>query len=184
MMLVLSDKYHLEVHLGSHLGEHDDLRVETFELQRGDMVLFASTLRRRGLAALPGVGKQVVLFRFLTHDERHKWVDVERFILDPLPGAKDELASRPRGDGPLPNPGLSATRGSTSPSARDCGARSVCRGLSSWTTGWPLWVRQATAAHTTRCYWPSLPWTPPTPCATCTWRKATSCGRAGHHGWT
>ena len=104
MMLVLSDKYHLEVHLGSHLGDHDALRVETFEFQRGDMVLFASTLRHRGLAALPGLGKQVVLFRFLTPDERHKWVDVERFILDPLPGAKDELASRPRGDGPLPNP--------------------------------------------------------------------------------
>ena len=45
MMLVLSDKYHLEVHLGSHLGDHDALRVETFEFQRGDMVLFASTLR-------------------------------------------------------------------------------------------------------------------------------------------
>ena len=107
MMLVLSDKYHLEVHWGSHLGDHDALRVETFEFQRGHMVLFASTLRHRGLAALPGVGKQVVLFRFLTLDERHKWVDVERFILDPLPGVKDELASRPRGDGPLPNPPLS-----------------------------------------------------------------------------
>ena len=67
------------------------------------MVLFASKLRHRDLAWLPGVGKQVVLFRFLTPDKRHKWVDVGRFILDPLPGAKDELASRPRGDGPLPN---------------------------------------------------------------------------------
>ena len=103
-MLALSDKYHSEVHLGSHLGNHDALRVETFEFQRGDLVLFASTLRHRGPAALPGVGKQVVLFRFLTPDERHKWVDVERFILDPLPGAKDELASQPRGDRPLPNP--------------------------------------------------------------------------------
>ena len=81
-------------------------------------------------------------------------------------------------------PGLSATRGSTSPSARDCRARSVCRGLSSWTTGWPPWARLAPAAHTTRCCWPSLPWTPPTPCATCTWTKATSCGRAGPHGST
>ena len=65
MMLVLSDKYHLEVHLGSHLGEHDALRVETFEFQRGDRVLFASTVRHRGLAALPRVEKQVVLFRFM-----------------------------------------------------------------------------------------------------------------------
>ena len=31
MTLVLSDKYHLEGHLGSHLGDHDALRVETFE---------------------------------------------------------------------------------------------------------------------------------------------------------
>ena len=104
MMLVLSDKYHLEVLWGSHLGDHDALRVETFEFQRGDMVLFASTLRHRGLAALPGMGKQVVLFCFLTPDERRKWVDVERFILDPLAGAEDELASRQRGDRPLPNP--------------------------------------------------------------------------------
>ena len=104
MMLVLSDKYHLEVHLGSRLGDHDALRVETFKFQRGDMVLFASTLIHRGLTALPGVGKQVVLFRFLTPDERHKWLDVDRFIFDPLPRAKDELASRPRGEGPLPNP--------------------------------------------------------------------------------
>ena len=37
--------------------------------------------------------------------------------------------------GRCPTPGLSATGGSTSPSARDCRARSVCRGLSSWTTG-------------------------------------------------
>ena len=105
MMLVLSDKYHLEVHLGNQVGEQNALRVQTFEFQRADMILFAATPRRRGLAALPGVGKQVVLFRFLTVDERHKWVHVEQFILDPLPGAKDELASRPWGDGPLPDPG-------------------------------------------------------------------------------
>ena len=103
MMLVLSDKYYLQVHLGSQLGEHDAPAVKTFEFQRGDMVLLVSMLRHRGLAALPGVGKQVVLFRFLIPDERHKWVDVERLILDPLPGANNELASQPRGDGPLPN---------------------------------------------------------------------------------
>ena len=56
MMLVLSDKYHLEVHLGSHLGEHDALCVETFEFQLRDIALFASTLRHRGLAALQGKG--------------------------------------------------------------------------------------------------------------------------------
>ena len=98
--------------MGSHLEEHDALRVETFEFQRWDMVLIASTLRHRRLAALPGMrGKQVNLFRFLTPDERHKWVDVERFIVDPLLGAKDELVSRPRGDGPLPNPKALIHRG-------------------------------------------------------------------------
>ena len=83
--------------------------------------------------------------------------------------------------GRCPTPGLSANGGGTSPSARDCRARAVCRGLSSWTTSWPPWDP---ATHTTRCCWPGLPWTPPTPCATCTWRKATSCGQAGHHGST
>ena len=58
MMLVLPDKYHLEVHLSSHLGERDALRGETFQFPCGDMVLFASTLRHRGLATLPGMGKK------------------------------------------------------------------------------------------------------------------------------
>ena len=31
-------------------------------------------------------------------------MELEPFILDPLPGGKDELATRPRGDWPLPNP--------------------------------------------------------------------------------
>ena len=31
-------------------------------------------------------------------------MDLEPFIFDPLPRPKDELASRPRGDGPVPNP--------------------------------------------------------------------------------
>ena len=135
MMLVLSDKYQLEVHLGSHLGEPHALRVETFEFERGDMVLFASTLRHRCLATLPGVGKQVVLFRFLTPDERHKWMDVERFIPHPLLGAKMSWLHGQGETGRGPTQGLPATRGSTSPSARDCRARSVCRGLSNWTTG-------------------------------------------------
>ena len=57
MMLVLSDKYRAEVCLGSHLGEHDTLRIETFEFRCREMLLFASTLRHKGLAALLGVGK-------------------------------------------------------------------------------------------------------------------------------
>ena len=57
------------------------------------MFLFACTLRHPRLAALLGVGKHVVLFCLLTLDQRHKWVDVEQFILDPLPGAKEELVS-------------------------------------------------------------------------------------------
>ena len=68
------------------------------------MILFASTFRRQGLAALPRVAKQVILFRFLTPDKRHKWMGVQQFILDPVPGAKEELVSRLRVSGPLPNP--------------------------------------------------------------------------------
>ena len=61
LMLVLSEKDHLQVHLGSHLVDHDALRVETFETQCGDVILFASTLRHWGLTTLPGVGKPVPL---------------------------------------------------------------------------------------------------------------------------
>ena len=102
-MLVLSNKYHVEVHVGNHLNEHDTMRVETFEFRLGDMLLFASTLRHRGLAVLQGVEKQVVIFRFLTPDELQKWVVLERFILDPRLRAKEQLVSRPRRGGPLPN---------------------------------------------------------------------------------
>ena len=75
--------------MGSPLGDHDALRVQTVVCERGDVVVFASTLRHRGLCALPGVGKQIVLFRFLTPDVRHQWVHEGRFIIDPLPGAKN-----------------------------------------------------------------------------------------------
>ena len=104
MMLVLSDTYHPEVHLGSHLGDHDALRVQTVVCERGDVVVFAARLTRRGLCALPGVGRHIVLFRFLTPDLRHQWVYQGWFILDRLLRAKDELAHRPRGERLLPTP--------------------------------------------------------------------------------
>ena len=74
--------YYLEVHFCS-LGNHDAWCVETCEFQCGDMIRFASTLRRWGLVALPGVGKQVVLFDFLSPNKHHKCVVVELVILDP-----------------------------------------------------------------------------------------------------
>ena len=48
MMLIGLANCHVEMHVGRH------------------MLLFASTIRNRGLAALPWVGKHVVLFRYLT----------------------------------------------------------------------------------------------------------------------
>ena len=135
MLLVLWDKYHLEVHLGSHVSEHDALRVETFEFHRGDTLLFASMPRHRGLVAPPGVGKQVVLFRFLTPHERHKLVDVEWFILDPLLGGKEKLVHGCGEAGRCPTLGLSPIGGVTLPSTRACGARLACRGTSSWMIG-------------------------------------------------
>ena len=57
------------------------------------------------------VGKKVVLFRFLTPDERHKWVDVP----DTVPEAKEEFVSRPRGGGPLPNPSAIGHQGQLFP---------------------------------------------------------------------
>ena len=80
MMLVLSDRYHLEVHLGSNLDENEALRLETFEFQCRDMLLFAYTLRHRCLTTLLGVGKVVVLFRFHIPDERHTWAGGRRRV--------------------------------------------------------------------------------------------------------
>ena len=78
------------------------LHIETLDLQHGVMILLASTMRHRGLAAPPRMGKQVVLFHFLTDGGHQKWVDVEPFIFDPLQGPKEELVSKPWGGGPLP----------------------------------------------------------------------------------
>ena len=66
MMLVVSNKYHLKVYLGSHLGDHATLRMQTVVFERVNVVLFASRLRHRSLSALPGLGNQMVLFCFLT----------------------------------------------------------------------------------------------------------------------
>ena len=95
MMPILSDKYHIDMHVGSHLGEHDGFVRRTVVCGRGDLLLCASTIRHRGLPALLGVGKQLVLFRFLAPDERHRWVYVERLIFAPLPRIKAKLASHP-----------------------------------------------------------------------------------------
>ena len=92
------------MHVRTHLGDHDDVRVQTVACERGGVVMFAPTPRHRGLCALPGVGRRIVLFRFLPPDVRHQWMDKNRFIVDPLTGAKDELAHRPLGDRPLPTP--------------------------------------------------------------------------------
>ena len=72
MMLILSDKYHVDMHVGSHFGEHDGLVGRTNVCDGGDMLLFASTIRQRGVPALPGVEKHVVPFHFLTTHERHR----------------------------------------------------------------------------------------------------------------
>ena len=71
MMIMISDKYHVEMRVRSQLGEHDGLVRPTIVCARVHMLLFASIMRHRGVPALPGVGKQVVLFRFLMPNERH-----------------------------------------------------------------------------------------------------------------
>ena len=85
--------------------------MQTVVCERGNVVVFASTLIHHDLCALPGVGKQIVLFQFFAPDVRHQWVIEGRFMVDPLPGAKDELAHRPRGHGPLPAPFAPPHRG-------------------------------------------------------------------------
>ena len=50
----------------SHLGDHDAVPIQTVVCERGDVVVFAFTLRQRGLCAMPGLRKRIVLFHFLT----------------------------------------------------------------------------------------------------------------------
>ena len=95
MMCILSDEYHDEMHVGSHIKEHAGLFRRTVVCEHGSLLLFASTITHRGLVALPGVGKQVVFFCFLTSHKRRHWLDVQRFILDPLPSTTAKLAHHP-----------------------------------------------------------------------------------------
>ena len=92
MMLIISDKYHVEMHLGNHVGEHTSLVRRTVMCKRGNMFLLASTIRHRDLSVYPGVEKQVVLFGFPTPGKRHRRVDVEGFMLNLLPRTKAERA--------------------------------------------------------------------------------------------
>ena len=152
MMLILSDKYGVDMHVGSHFGEHNGLVRRTVVCDRGDMLLFASTIRHRGLPALPGVGKQVVLFRFLTPDERHRWVDVEWFILDPLPRTKAELARHPAAStDPCPTPAASLTAGTCWPLVRDGRAVWAYPVKISCSPGSPQLVLMGQGAHTILC---------------------------------
>ena len=44
MMFILSDKCHVNMHVGNHFGEHDGLLRQTLVCDRGDMLLVASTI--------------------------------------------------------------------------------------------------------------------------------------------
>ena len=58
VMLVLSDKHHLELQVGIQLGDHNALQVQTVVCKCGDVVVVTVTLRQRGLCArYPGSAK-------------------------------------------------------------------------------------------------------------------------------
>ena len=52
--LCLSEEYQVRVQAGTALGEAAEVRWDTIELQRGDMLLMVATSRHHGMLALPG----------------------------------------------------------------------------------------------------------------------------------
>ena len=73
MMLVLSDKNHVDMHEGRLFGEHDGLVRRMVVCDRGDKLLFASIIRHRGVPALPGVGKQWSSYASLPPTKGSSW---------------------------------------------------------------------------------------------------------------
>ena len=72
--LCLSEDYKVAVQAGTALGEAAEARLDTVELQRGDMLLMVATSRHHGLPALPDSkdGLQGAVFHLWTPDPRHK----------------------------------------------------------------------------------------------------------------
>ena len=72
--LCLSEDYQVAVQAGTALGEAEEARWDTIQVQRGDMLLMVATSRHHGLPALPDSkdGLQGALFNLWTPDRAHK----------------------------------------------------------------------------------------------------------------
>ena len=72
--LCFSEDYQVAVQAGTALGEVGEVRWDTAELHRGDMLLMEATSRHHGLPALPDSkdGLRGALFNLWTPDPRHK----------------------------------------------------------------------------------------------------------------
>ena len=77
----------MAVQAGTALGELGEARSDTFQLQRGDMLLMVATSCHHGLPALTDAkdGLQGAFFNLLTPDPRHRHHQPNTTHLDPLP---------------------------------------------------------------------------------------------------
>ena len=85
--LCLSRDYQAAVLAGTTLGDAGEVRWDTIQLQRGDMLLMAATSRHHGMHALPDSkdGLHGALFNLWTPDAKHRHHQRNTTHLDPPP---------------------------------------------------------------------------------------------------
>ena len=77
----------MAVQAGTALGDAGEVRWDTIQLQRGDMLLMVATGRHHGMPALPDSkdGLQGALFNLWTPDAKHRHHQPNTTHLDPPP---------------------------------------------------------------------------------------------------
>ena len=97
--LCLSEEYQVQVKAGTALGEAGEVRWDTIQLQRGDMLLMEATNRHHGMPALPDAkdGLQGALFNLWTPTAKYRHHQPNTTHLDPPPRARHTTSSTPCG---------------------------------------------------------------------------------------
>ena len=85
--LCLSEEYQVQVKAGTALGEAGEVRWDTIQLQRGDMLLMEATNRHHGMPALLDAkdGLQGALFNLWTPTAKYRHHQPNTTHLDPPP---------------------------------------------------------------------------------------------------
>ena len=85
--LCLSEEYQLAVQAGTALGDAGEVRWDTIQLQRGNMLQMAATSRHHGMAALSDSkdGLQGAHLNLWTSDAKHRHHQPNTTHLDPPP---------------------------------------------------------------------------------------------------